>query len=74
MPACMLATVFLPITFSGFISSNRGSFAVRSVSASADSLRPGQIAPPRNSPFADTAPNDVAVPKSMVMHGPPYSS
>jgi len=30
-----LVTVFLPITFSGLVNSNLGSFAVRSVSASA---------------------------------------
>ena len=71
MPACMLVTVLRPMTLSGLTSSKRGSFAARSVSASAASFRPGQMAPPRNSPFSEITPKDVAVPKSMVMQGPP---
>ena len=71
MPACMLVTVLRPMTPSGFTSSNRGSLAVCSVSASAASLSPGQMVPPRNSPLAEIAPKEVAVPKSMVMQGPP---
>ena len=74
MPLCRFVTVFLPMTDGGLISSKRGSFAVRSTIASAVTFRPGQMAPPKNSPFSETTPKLVAVPKSMKMHGPPYSS
>ena len=71
MPACMLVMVLRWMTLSGLTSSTLGSCAARSVSASEDILTPGQMAPPRNSPFFEITPNEVAVPKSMKMHGPP---
>ena len=59
------------MTVSGFTSSTLGSWAARSVSASEEGLRPGQIAPPRNSPYFEITPKVVAVPKSKKMQGPP---
>lgn len=48
--------------------------AARAWSASAAMPIPGAIAPPRYSPFAESAPNVVPVPKSTMQEGPPYIS
>ena len=53
-----------PITLAGFRTSMRGSRAARWNSASAEIWMPGQMTPPRYSPFAEMASNVVAVPKS----------
>ena len=49
----------------------RGSRAARWNSASAEIVTPGQIAPPRYSPFAVIASSVVAVPKSTTISGRP---
>ena len=51
--------------------SMRGSRAARWNNASAEICGPGQITPPRYSPFAEIASNVVAVPKSTTMIGVP---
>ena len=55
------------MTWGGRANSTRGSFEAEWASASMEMLIPGQIAPPRYSPFCDTASNVVAVPKSTTM-------
>ena len=70
MPDCIASTVLRPITDRGRASSTRRSWAPRAPSASTETSMPGAMAPPRYSPFAETASNVVAVPKSTTMHGP----
>src|SRR5579883_2131640 len=60
----MLATVFVPMIFSGSRISTLCSRAARANSASAEMPIPGAITPPKYSPFSDTASNVMAVPKS----------
>ena len=67
----MASLVFLPITEGGGIKETGGNFAVRSVSASADTYIPGNIEPPKYSPAPVKALKVVAVPKSMIQAGPP---
>ena len=69
MPDCMLATVLRPSTFSGRMRSTRGSLEADWKSASMLMVMPGQMAPPRYSPLADTASKVVAVPKSTMTSG-----
>ncbi len=71
MPDCSASTVFLPITDRGRASSTLSSWAPRAPRASTEISTPGAMAPPRNSPFALTASNEVAVPKSTTTVGPP---
>ncbi len=66
MPDCTLDTVLLPITPTGSTNSTRGSCAVDANNACAAVSNPGAIAPPRYSPFADTASTVMAVPKSTI--------
>ena len=63
-PACMHSTVFLPTTERGRVNSTRRSAAERAAAASDDTCMPGAIAPPRNSPFADTTSTQMDEPKS----------
>ncbi len=67
----MHSTVFLPITERGRASSILRSWAPRAPSASTEIWIPGAIAPPTHSPRAETASNEVAVPRSTTMHGAP---
>ena len=60
----MLATVFRPMTWRGRANSTRGNRAACRKSASLEMPMPGQIAPPRYSPFGVTTSKVVAVPKS----------
>ena len=53
MPACMLATVFLPITALGLTNSTRESFDALWKRASVEIMIPGAMAPPRYSPLED---------------------
>ena len=59
------------MTVSGFRTSTRGSRAARWNNASAAICGPGQMTPPRYSPFAVTASNVVAVPRSATISGAP---
>ena len=70
----MLSTVLRPSTERGTTSSTGRSAAARTASASADTATPAAIAPPRNSPRADTASTVVDVPKVTTTHGPPWRS
>lgn len=63
-PDCMHSTVFLPITDQGRVSSTRRSAAERAAAASEDTCTPGAIAPPRNSPLAETTSTTIEEPKS----------
>src|SRR5579864_1441866 len=65
----MAPTVVRPMIVDGLRTSIRGSRAARWNSASAEIWTPGQIAPPRYSPFALIASSVVAVPKSTTMSG-----
>ena len=60
----MHSTVFLPITERGRVSSTRRNAADRAAAASEDTWIPGAMAPPRNSPFADTTSTQIDDPKS----------
>ena len=64
--------VFLHIALPGSSNSILGNFAVFSKSASDAIFIPGAMVPPRYSAFLDTAQNVVAVPKSIIITGPPY--
>src|SRR3972149_3133094 len=66
-PDCMLATVFFPMAVCGLEISTFGSFDVLWKRASADMAIPGDMAPPRYSPFEETQSKVVAVPKSMII-------
>src|SRR5262245_54578671 len=68
-PASIAPTVVRPITRDGFRTSMRGSRAARWKSASAEICTPGQIAPPRYSPFAVIASSAVPVPQSTTTIG-----
>jgi len=70
----MLVTVLVPMARGGRTRSTPKSRAARAVSASAAVAMPGAMAPPRNSPRAETHSNVVAVPRSTMMSGAPYSS
>ena len=70
----MLSVVFLHIALPGSSISTLGSLEVFSNSASEDILSPGAIEPPKYSPLSDRAQKVVAVPKSIIMRGPPYLS
>ena len=63
-PACIHSTVFLPTIERGLVSSTRRSAAERAAAASDDTCNPGAMAPPRNSPLADTTSTQIAEPKS----------
>ncbi len=68
----MLATVFVPITFSGNFRSIFGSFAARRCSSPAAVSIPAVMMPPSYSPVRETTSNVVAVPKSTITMGPRY--
>ena len=74
MPDWMFVTVLRPMAVGGRVRSTRKSRAARAVSASAAVAIPGAMAPPMNSPPGRHALEVVAVPKSMMMSGGPYSS
>ena len=61
-----------PIAVSGAINSTLLSCEVALYIDSADTPIPGDIAPPKYSPFALTASNTVAVPRSTIIAGPFY--
>src|SRR6185436_9732886 len=63
-PDCMHSTVFLPTTERGRVSSTRRNAADRAAAASEDTCTPGAIAPPRNSPLAETTSTQIDEPKS----------
>ncbi|COW10205.1 Uncharacterised protein [Mycobacterium tuberculosis] len=63
----MHSTVFLPTTERGRASSTRRNAAERAAAASEDTCTPGAMAPPRNSPLADTTSTQIEDPKSTTM-------
>ena len=67
----MEPTVERPMTLPGLRTSTRGRRAARWKRASALMPTPGQITPPRYSPFLVTTSKVVAVPKSTTITGPP---
>ena len=71
-PACMHSTVFLPTTDLGRVSSTRRNAADRAAAASDDTSTPGAIAPPRNSPLAETTSTQIDDPKSTTIAAVPY--
>ena len=71
-PACMHSTVFLPTTDRGRVSSTRRRAADRAAAASEDTCTPGAIAPPRNSPLAETTSTQIDDPKSTTIAALPY--
>ena len=68
----MHSTVFLPTTERGRVSSTRRSAADRAAAASEDTCTPGAIAPPRNSPLAETTSTQIDEPKSTTIAAVPY--
>jgi hypothetical protein len=71
-PACMHSTVFLPITERGRVSSTRRNAADLAAAASEETCTPGAMAPPRNSPLADTTSTQMEEPRSTTMAGELY--
>ena len=67
----MHSTVFLPTTDRGLVSSTRRSAADRAAAASEDTWTPGAMAPPRNSPLADTTSTQIDEPKSTTIAAEP---
>ena len=63
----MHSTVFLPTTERGRTNSTRRSAAERAAAASEETWTPGAIAPPRNSPLAETTSTQIEDPKSTTM-------
>ena len=68
----MHSTVFLPTTDRGRVSSTRRSAAERAAAASEDTCTPGAMAPPRNSPLAETTSTQIDEPKSTTIAAVPY--
>ena len=66
----MHSTVFLPTTERGRTSSTLRRAADRAAAASEDTPTPGAIAPPRNSPFAETTSTQIDDPKSTTIAAP----
>ena len=70
----MFSAVFLPIAVRGAASSIPNSRAARAPRAFTATSSPGAIAPPMNSPAAETASKLMAVPKSTTTSGPGRSA
>jgi len=58
----MLSVVLVPMILAGFLISTRVRRAARAKRASAEMPMPGAMAPPMNSPLAETTSKVVAVP------------
>src|SRR5450759_3286550 len=71
-PTCICVIVSIPRLVAGRSSSIRGNLAVLVNRDSLELRRPGAMDPPRYLPSPLTKLNVVAVPRSMMMQGPPY--